>query len=180
VKSREVDCNDNREYESYLEALNTSLKKMPLFYPYSRDQLDWLIKDAPRSVSPVARYIEKAGKIVCGANASIFRMRFFGKTFNSWAIGDLFTSELLRSPQKEGYIRSLVEDMVKEGETRGCAMHMVITSKFDATTTKSLRPCGFFSFIPTSFMCLPLEHGFTLPPEDTPLYCWKQHMIGVP
>jgi ribosomal protein S18 acetylase RimI-like enzyme len=180
LKSRKVNCNDNRQYESYLEALNSSLGKMPLFYPYSREQLDWLIRDAPKSVSPVARYVEKAGKIVCGANGSIYRMRFFGKTFNSWAIGDLFTSELLGSQQREGYIRSLVEDMVEEGEKRGCALYMVITSKSDVTTTESLKPCGFFRFIPTSFMCLPLEHGFTLPPENIPWYCWKQHMIGVP
>lgn len=180
VQSREVNCNDGRECESYLEALNGSLGKMPLFYPRSMTQLDWLIKDAPKSISPVARFVEKAGRIVCGANASIYRMRFFGKTFNSWAIADLFASELLRGHEKEVYMRSLVEDMVEDGKKRGCMLHIVVASKFDATINTSLRSCGFFRFVPTAFMCLPLEHGFTLPPQDIPWYCWKQHIIGVP
>jgi ribosomal protein S18 acetylase RimI-like enzyme len=180
VKTRKVDCSDNREFESYLEALNGSLRTLPLFYAYSRDQLKWLIKDAPKSVSPVARFIEKSGRIVCGANASIFRMKFFGKTFNSWVISDVFVSGSLQSPEIEAYVRSLVDDLVKDGEKRDCAMHMVIASKFDASMGESLRPCGFFRFIPTAFMCLPIEHGFALPPEDVPWYCWKNHMIGVP
>lgn len=180
ARSRQVDCGDNGECDAYLEALNSSLRMMPLFYPYSRERLDWMIEDAPKSVSPVARLIEKSGRIVCGANASVYRMKFFGKMFSTWVIGDLFTSENLQGPEREAYVRSLIEDLVKDGEARDCALHMVLASKYDGRISSSLRPCGFFRFFPTSFMCLPLKDDFSLPPEDVAWYSWKQHMIGVP
>jgi hypothetical protein len=57
---------------------------------------------------------------------------------------------------------------------------MAPLSQHDEEMSKSLRPSGFFRLIPTTFMCLPLEQGFSLPPEEVPWYFWKQHMIGVP
>jgi hypothetical protein len=107
-------------------------------------------------------------------------MKLFGRTFNTWVIGDLFTSRTLQSHEEEVCIGSLAEDLVRDGEERGCPMFMVISSKFDARIGKALRTCGFFGFVSASFMCLPLEHGFTLPPKEAPWYCWKQYMIGVP
>jgi predicted N-acetyltransferase YhbS len=178
--TRQLDMTDKKELDSYLGSLNKSLRNSPLFYPYSREQLAWMLRDAPKTISPLARFVEKSGRIVCGANASIFRMHFFGRTFNSWVIGDLFASKDLEESERGECIRSVVGDLVRDGETRNCAIHMVPLSKFDEQTGRALRPCGFFGFVSTTFMCLPLKNGFTLPPPDLPWYSWKQHMIGVP
>lgn len=178
--TRQLDLTDKKEFDSYLESLNQSLRNSPLFYPYSREQLIWMLRDAPKTISPVARFVEKSGRIVCGANASIFRMHFFGKTINSWAISDLFASEDLEDPERGECIRSVVGDLVRDGEGRNCAIHMVPISKFDEKMSRALRPCGFFGFVSTTFMCFPLKNGFSLPPPDVPWYSWKQHMIGVP
>jgi hypothetical protein len=180
LETRQLNCDNKKELESYLDALNNSLNNTPLFYPYSKDQLVWMLKEAPSTISPVARFIEKSGRIVCGANASIFRMHFLGKKINSWAISDLFTSNELDDSLRQVCIRSLVGDLVNDGETRNCALHMVPISKFDAEISKALRPCGFFGFVSTTFMCLALKGRFFLPPADAPWYSWKQHMIGVP
>jgi ribosomal protein S18 acetylase RimI-like enzyme len=179
-QTKQLDCRDKNEFESYLEALNGSLGNKPLFCPYSKEQLLWMLKDAPKTISPVARFVEKSGKIVCGANASIFRMHFLGKKINSWAIADLFASDDLDDSMREACIRSVIGDLVEDGEARNCAIHMVPISKFDKKIARALRPCGFFGFVSTTFMCLPLKNGFRLPPTDAPWYSWKQHMIGVP
>ncbi|WXG46604.1 MAG: GNAT family N-acetyltransferase [Candidatus Atabeyarchaeum deiterrae] len=180
ARTRKLDCSDKTECEHYLDAMNDSLQRIPLFHPYSRESWNWLIRDAPNSISPAARYIEKSGRIICGAEASVFRMRFFGRTFNTWVINDLFASNDLQSPQKETYVRSVIEDLTQDGEMRDCSWHMALASQFDTAIVKSLRPCGYFSFISATFMCLPLRHEFSLPPFEDPWYCWKQHMIGVP
>jgi hypothetical protein len=180
LQTRQLNCNYKKEFDDYLEALNNSLTAKPLFYPYSKEQLVWMLKDAPKTISPVARFVEKSGRIVCGANASIFRMHFLGKKINSWAISDLFVSGDLDNSAKGVCIRSVVGDLVGDGEARNCALHMVPLSKFDDEMGRALRPCGFFGFVSTTFMCLPLKKGFQLPPTRDPWYSWKQHMIGVP
>jgi GNAT superfamily N-acetyltransferase len=180
LETRQLNCDNKKELGSYLDALNNSLKNTPLFYPYSKEQLVWMLKEAPKTISPVARFIEKSGRIIGGANASIFRMHFLGKAINSWAISDLFTSGQLDEPLRQVCIRSIVGDLVGDGEERNCALHMVPISKFDKEISRALRPCGFFGFVSTTFMCLPLKNKFFLPPADAPWYSWKQHMIGVP
>lgn len=180
AETQQVECTDGHQFDSYLKALNTSLSGTPLFYPYSKDRINWMICKAPKSLAPMARFIEESGRIVCGANASIYRMRFLGRTFNSWVISDIFASPDLRSTEKQAHLQCLVERLTMDGEERGCALQMAPLSQHDEEMSKSLRPSGFFRLIPTTFMCLPLEQGFSLPPEEVPWYFWKQHMIGVP
>ncbi|WXG44021.1 MAG: GNAT family N-acetyltransferase [Promethearchaeati archaeon SRVP18_Atabeyarchaeia-1] len=175
-----LECANDRQFDSYLEALNGSLQGMPLFYPYSKERLAWMICRAPKTISPLARFIEESGKILCGANASIYKMRFFGRVFNSWVISDIFASPSLKSPEREGYLQCLIKRLAQDGEERGCALQMAPLSQHDKDMNKSLKPSGFFRLIPTTFMCLPLEHGFSLPPQGIPWYFWKQHMIGSP
>jgi ribosomal protein S18 acetylase RimI-like enzyme len=180
AKVQQLDCTDRKQIDSYIEALNSSLGNTPLFYPYSRERITWMICKAPRSLAPIARFIEESGKILCGANASIYKMRFFGRTFNSWVMSDVFSSPDLRSPVREAYLRCLIDSLDRDGEERGCAFQMAPLSQHDDEMRKSLRPSGFFRLIPTTFMCLPLERGFSLPSREIPWYFWKQHMIGVP
>jgi ribosomal protein S18 acetylase RimI-like enzyme len=180
ARIEQLDCANGHQFDTYLVALNNSLKETPLFYPYSKERLTWMICKAPKSLAPVARFIEESGRILCGANASIYRMRFFGKTFNSWVISDVFASPSLRNPEKKTYLRCLIERLARDGEERGCALQMAPISQHDEEMSKSVRPSGFFRLVPTTFMCLPLERGFSLPPQGIPWYFWKQHMIGVP
>jgi ribosomal protein S18 acetylase RimI-like enzyme len=180
AKVQQLECGNGNQLSSYLQALNSSLMNTPLFYPYSKERITWMICEAPKSLAPTARFIVESGRILCGANASIYKMRFFGRTFNSWVISDIFASPDLQSPEREAYLHCLIDRLAKDGEERGCAFQMAPLSQHDDEMRKSLRPSGFFRLIPTTFMCLPLQRNFSLPSKEVPWYFWKQHMIGVP